>query len=223
MNSLVKQQFFQLTLNQFLVLDKDLIPWKLSCVANFEFVHKIHIENFRPVSGTGILDVIDIVKLDLFKHVTYEPEEEPRSDCAQFYINSNFDTGLFDHNFGYLTNLTYLKLHFIWEELEDHHIHHLTSLVYLDIGDYNYFTDDAFENLQSLEVLFLRNNRAISSKVFSFLPNLHTIQISNRSKISIDEIPETVTSVTVDVYDKLCEHCDFYECIMETKQVRPDQ
>lgn len=217
MNSLIGQEFFQLILNQFLVLDEDLIPWKLTCTDCFYHLHKIHIKSLQFEYGSMILDVVDPVEVNTSKH--FDTEEDPDdSCCGVVYYHPNFDYRVF--NATYFPNITHLTLSFTFTHLRDDDISCLTSLVYLDLGLYNSFTDAAIKPLKNLESLFLRNNHRITTSIFPHLPKLTTLQYDQASRFHVDDVPESVKIVMTSIYDKICEQCDVYDFEMGTKQVR---
>lgn len=219
MNSLVGKDFFESILNQFLVLDKFLIPWKLSNFKSFCYFHKIHFENFQFKVESMLLDVVDPISIDTSNIVECEYKEDTIRGYGCFvYYRPNFETRIFNRL--YLPNITHLTLFFTFHHLEDSHISCLTSLIYLDLGMYNYFTNEAVISLKNLKNLFLRNNSRITAEIFPHLPKLVMLQLKSDSSIRITDIPDTVATVITNVYDTACPCCDNYDSECSTKQIR---
>jgi hypothetical protein len=85
----------------------------------------------------------------------------------------------------------------------------LTSLEFLDLGMYSNITNKGLKKLTNLKILYLRNNWDVTSNIFKYLPNLHTIQIGYETRtesycsIKPDEIPNSVSSVICFHYEEI--------------------
>lgn len=209
MNNLVKQEYFQIMLNQFLAIDEDLISWKLTCRYCYYHIHFIYVMKTVPIH---IYKYTIPVVIDTTNYVTSIPTLNRKlcKCCLNMKLINTF-------NFDNITNLSHLKGLYLNYSADDIKLQKLTSLEVLDLGMYNYFTDHSFKKLKQLKVLYLQNNYDITADIFKYLPNLTTIQIGfdmySRSYCSIrlNEVPEYVSTVICTYFDDIiCPYDD--EC-----------
>ncbi len=221
MNDLIKQEYFQNTLNQFISMDEDLIRWKLTCTNCLLYKHDIHIQSDVCNIESSIFNHLNVVDLNLSKF--YDTEEDEDSEgancCIVYYIHPNFDKNLFDVL--QLSKLTHLTLGYnTFDKIVDSDIANFTSLIYLDVGVYSRFSNNAFKKLNKLEILYLNDNVTVTSNVFKYLPKLHTLYISDESDIKINNTPDYVINIFEIIYDYVCERCDIYHVKMKTEKIR---
>lgn len=210
MNFLIHQEYFHVTLNQFLAIDKDLIPWKLTCNACYYYPHNIHIMHCDVKKCKNVLKNTKIIEIDtrlyLEKTNIYWFIE---CECGlSNHIITSFDLDFLSQD---LPDLKILKMSYMnySSDIEISSIvSKLTTLEYLDLGINTHLANYCFENLTNLKVLYLRNN-CNTSEIFKYLPNLHTVQIGyeidrNIFYIQPKQIPQYVTKIIEIGYSYEC-------------------
>lgn len=204
MQHIIGQDYFQIILNSFLIIDKDIIAWKLTCRTCFHYIHNMYIQNINT-------RLIDWNKINMFvhrvSHISHSIYQKTRilsidmtdfvfeeaydsdytNDSRQHeYSTIRFNMRIFSPKLNFINNVKKLVIpYFNCDTITDYHISMLKSLEYLDLGMYNTFHDKAFIGLNNLEILYIRNNKVISKKIFDYLPKLKLIQISTKCKFLI--------------------------------------
>lgn len=210
MNTLIYQDFFQFIINEFILIDHDVIQWKLVCKACFNYIHNVYIKKLCNFDDSNVyLKKINIVSLDLTDHI------EKIYDKYYIYVDhiSLFNFDMFKmYNF---KNLYYLKLDNDCCDLYDEHLLYINNLVYLYLGNSKKVTNKGIINNTKLKTLLLGTNSIVDSDIFYYLPNLYSLQISQESPILEKNIPNTVKEVTVleyvyDIIDELHYCIDIY-------------
>ena len=186
MNKIINCEFFQQSLNQFIQLDKDIIPWKYTCSFNYYYTHNIRIESFRLRLEYDIIAYINIVSIDTKKYhaiinsdeyeYVYNIKKLTTGNIVLTYpVNFIIDFNLFDHRtFMCISNLTYLSLYVSHPGIYNYHLQYMTNLKYLDIGMNSNITNI---HLPNLETLYTRNNFKIKATTLAKNNKLKYLQI----------------------------------------------
>lgn len=226
MDNIVYQDYFQFILNQFLVFDKDLIPWKLSCTSCYYYPHKVYISNAN-VSNSNIAKFLCPTRIDTRK-CTQPIPTLGRTLCKcglNMKLTNTFNFDNF-HSLKYVEELT-----LDYSPITDSQLSKMTSLRCLDLGTYNNITDEGLKKLTNLEMLFLGNNWYITKDIFNYLSKLRMIQIGYEvpsqlyCSIHLNEIPDHVQEVICDYFDELMciyeDDCDpLYLVNKSSEQIR---
>jgi hypothetical protein len=210
MNKLIFQDFFQIILNDFIVNDRELIPWKLTCLYCYYYIHNINILCIDIKKCKNILNYTKIIEIDTNFYINktniyfYKDCECGLSD----HILTSFDINFLSQDLQHLKVLKLTHMNYPNDNKLGHLISKLTSLEYLDLGINTYINDYSFKNLKNLKLLYLRNNTNTSS-IFRYLPNLKIIQIcfdidSNMYYIDPSEIPSSISKIIQNGYSYDC-------------------
>lgn len=210
MKDLSHKEFFQFILNQFLAIDKDLIPWKLTCSYCYNYPHNIHIKYIDTKKCKNVLENTKIVEIDtnLYLERTYVYFHK-QCDCGLGdHIKTSFDIDFLDQDLPYLKTLKLSFMNHSSDLKMGSILSKLTSLTYLDLGINTHVPDYSFRRLKNLKVLYIRNN-SNTAGIFHYLPNLHTIQIgydvdSNICYIKPKHIPDYVSNIIQIGYSYEC-------------------
>lgn len=210
MNTLVNQEFFQIVLNQFLAIDKDLVSWKLTCTYCYDFIHDIHITCIDVKKCKTVLNNTKIVEIDttMYAHKKNIWWVRPCECGLTDHMSNKFDLDFLDGN---LPDLKVLKLSYMNHSSDlrvGAIVAKLTSLEYLDLGINTYVSNYTFKDLSNLKTLYLRNN-CNTSEIFDYLPKLGTVQIgyeidSNMFYIKPDHVPDRISKVIQNGYSYDC-------------------
>lgn len=185
MNDLVKQDFFQFVLNQFLVVDEDLIPWKYTNKSCYYYIHDIHITSMN-ISYCDIARFLCPVYIDM---------EDLLQKQIKIFTFHKF------HSFDHLKYLTIQNIRIPHKQL-----YNMTLLTYLDIGMNSNVTNKDLKKMINLESLCLGNNCHVTKDIFKYLPKLNMIQIGYDEcknmycSIHPDDIPDSVQDVICSYY-----------------------
>lgn len=214
--TLILHDFIQYNIGKFLD-SKNLMNLKMTCRCLFIFEYNVHVSfdaayHLMKLVNMGPLkiDTTGVKKLDIEK---YDHENSFffrswKTNCLcnetlpvrKPWIHTLFDTYEFINLVTlYLGNYSYI--------LNDKHISQLINLKNLSMGSRNKFTNAALIGLTKLEWLYLVDNQIMDSKIFTNLPNLKYLQISNVSKIQPEDVPESVGNVIIYMYMIRCIKC----------------
>lgn len=204
MNELINRDYFQIILNQFLSIDRELIPWKFVCKKCYYFPHKIHISDLNIYKNT-ITKLLIPVSINTKKFICYNLTMG--QEICKCCLNTKITNVCRFNSFHSIKYIKELRLYY--SQITNKRLSKMKSLEYLDLGTYSNITNKGLKKLKKIKVLFLGNNSYITKNIFRYLPNLHTIQIGfdiqNKSYCSIcpEEIPKNISNVICNYYKKV--------------------
>lgn len=210
MDQLINQEFFQFVLNQFLAIDKDLIPWKLTSSYCYNYPHYIHIKYSDVKKYNNLIKNTKISEIDTSLYLQKSEIYFYRQcDCGLTkHIRTSFDIDFLDQELPHLKKLTLSYMNHQSDLKMGSILSKLNNLEYLDLGINTYVPNYTFKNLNKLKTLYLRNN-CNTAEIFQFLPNLETVQIgyeieSNLFYIKLKHIPAYITKIIQNGYSYNC-------------------
>lgn len=223
MNQLIRNEYFHIILNQFLAIDKDLIPWKLTCKYTYYYIYDIYVNDVNILGE--IIKYINPISINTYKYI-YSLPTLGRKLC-KCGLNMRL-TNVFDFKkFNTLHNLK--ELHLCYSPITDKHISYLKNLEFLDLGMHSHVTDKGLKKLTNLKILYLRNNWEVTKEIFKYLTKLHTLQIGYETysdkycSVKPDEIPKTINRVICSKYEDIeCPYnveCDPLYCIEVSSKI----
>lgn len=210
MNSIINQEYFHIILNQFLAIDKDLVPWKLTCTYCYYYQHNIYINYIDVKKCKNVLEYTNVVEIDTNLYLQKTSIYWFRQcECGLTdHIQTSFDLDFLDQDLPHLKTLKMSYMNYPSDTKIGYIISKLTSLEYLDLGINTYVSNYTFKDLTNLKVLYLRNNYN-TSDIFNYLPKLETIQIGydidiNMFYIKPKYVPDYIKKIVQNGYSYEC-------------------
>jgi hypothetical protein len=209
MNTIIDLPEIQYLINQFIFIDKDLLPWKLTCRTNYYYKHDIVIQHINFPIGHFIYDRANVIKINTENFVnTNDPEEYQ-------FSSFNYRTLL------YINNLKSLYIYSM-PRIKNCYLKHITTLEILHLEDSTCITDDSISKLVNLVELVLGYSNFITIKSILKLTKLRTLTISGNYDchpmytINPNDVPLNVINLTLRMYNCMPGNC-YPLCVSETK------
>lgn len=201
MNKLIYQQYFQYILNEFIIEDKHIIPWKFVCKANYYYKHRIHIFSYNFSIHYKIFNYLHITLVNTTNYYIklYTSDYIYITDILDYY-HTCYDCVIIDYNNdNVIVDHTHDRLFMVFMKSISHNISYnyfdcnllpliSNTLTHLTIFyEHSKFTNIHLSFLHNLEFLDIGMNSLITD---FYLPKLETLYLRNNDNISLDVITQ---------------------------------